>query len=59
MARVLDTHVVGHLAVDCEAVVDEKFFTRLEAGACVDEDAIARLDRLAVACTDSHRVARN
>ena len=50
MTRVLDTDVVGHLAVDRETVVDEKFFARPDAGECVDEDAIARLDRLAVGC---------
>jgi len=51
MTRVLDTGVVGHLAVDRETVVDEKFFARPDAGEGVDEDAIARLDRLAVGCT--------
>ena len=51
MTRVLGTDVFGHLAVDRETVVDEKFFARFDAGECVDEDAIARLDRLAVGCT--------
>jgi hypothetical protein len=48
MTRVLDTDVFGHLAVDREAVVDKKVFARPDAGEYVDEDAIARLDRLAV-----------
>ena len=51
MTRVLGTDVFSHLAVDREAVVDKKFFARPDAGGCVDEDAIARLDRLAVGCT--------
>ena len=48
MTSVLGTDVFAHLAVDREAVVDEKFFVRPDAGEGVDEDAIARLDRLAV-----------
>ena len=48
MTRVLGTDVVGYLAVDRETVVDIKFFVRADVGECVDEDAIARLDRLAV-----------
>ena len=51
MTRVLGTDVFGHLAVDRETVVNEKFVATPDAGECVDEDAVARLDRLAVGCT--------
>jgi len=51
MTRVLDTDVFGHLAVDHETVVDKKFVAGPDAGECMDEDAIARLDCLTVGCT--------
>ena len=50
MTSVLSANVFGHFAVDLEVVVNEKFVARPDAGECVDEDAIARLDRLAVGC---------
>jgi len=51
MTSVLSANVFGHLAGDLNTVVNEKFLTRHDAGESVDEDAIARLDRLAVGCT--------